>query len=277
MLKEIKEYREEVIQFLKKNNFHYSSSIVNYNIIEYNFKYYKWNHPYQGNWEQRELFTNTILNNIKKLIRPNSNVIDIGAQVGNMSIAFSLFANKVISFEPNPVAYEVLELNSTIHQNIIPYNLACSTKNTNLTFHYSDYGFCNGGYAESLNAGIGVTGHTIPLDVFAVNTADFLKEHHNNLINNISLIKIDAEGHDKNIIPTLKPIITECKPVLITELYDGLNFKEIDELLYVIADLNYECYDERNGVFDINNLGNKIKTHTDISPKSGHNLLCLPK
>lgn len=276
MLEEIKEYRKEFISALKTNNLHYPSYIIDYNIPEYSFKYYKWKHPFQGDWEQKELLTTSILNNLKNIIQPGSNVIDIGAQVGNMSVAFSLFANKVISFEPNPAAFEVLELNSTIIPNIIPYNLACSTEAVNLQFHYSDYSFCNGGYATSLDAGIGVTGHVVPLDVFAVNATDFLQENHPDLLNNISLIKIDAEGHDKDIIPTLEPIISKCKPTLITELYDGLNSKEIDKLLSVIYDLGYKPYDERNGVFDINNLGKEIKNYKDISPKSGHNLICIP-
>jgi tRNA G37 N-methylase Trm5 len=35
-----------------------------------------------------------------------------------MSVAYSLFANKVISFEPNPATFEVLEKNSELNPNI---------------------------------------------------------------------------------------------------------------------------------------------------------------
>lgn len=270
----INDYRFQILEILKQSKNHYPTKIINFQVGDKQINYHRWMHPWQGDWEIKTLFNEKILNNISKIITPKSTVIDIGAQVGNMSVAYSLFASKVISFEPNPATFEVLEKNAQLNPNIIPFNYAISDEEGPLTFHYSDYGFCNGGFATRTQAGIGVTGHNIPIDVWAVNFEKFIQE--NNIeTGNISLIKIDAEGHDKDILKTLINTITTHKPVLITEIYNGLNSNEITDLLDTIHSLGYKAYDEEINQLDINNLGKEIKSVSDINPNSGHNLICI--
>ena len=266
-LKRIQEYRISVLDYLKQTNNHYGTDEINLEVNSQKINYHRWLHPWQGNWELECLF---------KLIKPNSVVLDIGAQTGNMAVAYSLFAKKVIAFEPNPATFEVLEKNSELNTNIIPYNLACSDKVDDLTFHYSDPGLCNGGYASVLDRGIGVTGHTLPLDVCAVNINDFIKKYYSSDMGNISFIKIDAEGHDKEILPTLKEIININKPIIQTEIYDGLLPEETDQLLKAIKDLGYKAYDMNACNNNIDNIKNEIESHLNIAPGSGHNLICLP-
>jgi FkbM family methyltransferase len=269
-------HREQILEVLKSSNNHYNTSQLNHKVANWSINYHRWLHPWQGDWELREVFTEEILTNLSKIITKGSTVIDIGAQTGNMAVAYSLFADKVIAFEPNPATFEVLEKNSKLNPNIIPYNYAISDEKGPLEFHYSDYGFCNGGFATRTKHGIGVTGHRIPIDVYAINLEDFLTEN-NIKINNVSLIKIDAEGHDKDILKTLTKIIDKHKPVIITEIYNGLNPDEITNLLDTIHSLGYKAYDEEINKSDIHNLGKEIISVNDINPGSGHNLICLKK
>ena len=274
-MEDITAYREQVLEVLKQSNNYYDTKIINLNVLGKNIKYHRWLHPWQGDWEINQVFTEEVLTNLSKILSPKSLAIDIGAHTGNMSVAYSLFANKVISFEPNPAVFEVLEKNSNLNPNITPYNYAISDEEGALEFHYSDFGFCNGGFATRTDFGIGVTGHKVPIDVYAINLEKFIKNLDIDL-KNLSLIKIDAEGHDKYILKTLKNIITVYKPIIITEIYDGLTIKERDELLDVIHSLNYKAYDEDNNKLNIENLGPEIKTSSDINPGSGHNLICTP-
>lgn len=274
ILNDITEYRNQVINALKESNNHYNTKIINLEVYNKKINYHRWLHPWQGDWETKSLFTEKILNNLSKIISPGSIVIDIGAHTGNMSVAYSLFANKVLSFEPNPAVFEVLEKNSQLNSNIYPYNYAISDEEGPLTFHYSDYGFCNGGFATRTQFGIGVTGHKIPIDIWAINLENFLQEENIN-IENLSLIKIDAEGHDKDILKTLTNIINKYKPVLITEIYDGLSSNEITDLLNTIYSLGYKAYDEAINNLNIDNLGKEINSVQDIKPGSGHNLICI--
>jgi FkbM family methyltransferase len=273
-MNQIDEYRKQVLDVLKQSNNHYSTQVINLEVANKKINYHRWLHPWQGSWEIEALFNEKILNNLSKIIPSGSTVIDIGAQVGNMSVAYSLFADKVISFEPNPATFEVLEKNSTLNPNIHPFNYAISDEEGPLVFHYSDYGFCNGGFATRTQQGIGVTGHNVPIDVWAINLEKFIQE--NNIeTGNISLIKIDAEGHDKDILKTISNLISLHKPVLITEIYNGLNPNEIMDLLDVIHSLGYKAYDEEINHLDLNNLGKEIKSVNDINPNSGHNLICI--
>ena len=195
-------YRKQVLEVLKSSNNHYDTQIINHKVKNWELQYHRWLHPWQGNWEINYLFTEEILTNLSKIITKGSTVIDIGAQTGNMAVAYSLFADKVIAFEPNPATFEVLEKNSEINPVIEPYNYAISDEEGPLEFHYSDYGFCNGGFATRTETGIGVTGHKVPIDVYGVNLEKFLQE--NNIeTGKISLIKIDAEGHNKDILKNI--------------------------------------------------------------------------
>jgi FkbM family methyltransferase len=271
---DVTDYRAKFLDVLKQTNNHYDTRVVDLDKFGKKFSYHKWLHPYQGDWELTEVFDSVILNNLSKIITPNSTVIDIGAQAGNMSVAYSLFAKQVLSFEPNPATFEVLEKNSQLNPTITPYNYAISDEEGALTFHYSDEGFCNGGFATRTEFGIGVTGHRVPIDVVAINFEKFVEENDIDL-GNISLIKIDAEGHDKDILKTLKKTISEHKPVLITEIYTGSNKNEIAELMSVIHSMGYKIYDEDKNDADIDNLGEEVKTPNDINPRSGHNLICI--
>lgn len=271
---DIESYRRDYLTLLKQTNNHYGTEIINLDSFGKTFSYHRWLHPYQGDWELKEIFADDILENLSKIITPDSTVIDIGAQTGNMSVAYALFAKKVISFEPNPAAFEILEKNSEIHTNIIPLNYAISDEDGALKFHYSDAGLCNGGFATRTEFGIGVTGHTVPVDVVAVNFERYIEEN-NVAIDNISLIKIDAEGHDKDILKTLRKTIDEHKPVLITEIYTGSSKNEIAELMSVVHSMGYKIYDEDKNDADIDNLGEEVKTPNDINPRSGHNLICI--
>ena len=274
-MEDITEYREQVLEVLKQSNNHYDTKIINLNLLNKDINYHRWLHPWQGDWEIEQVFTEEVLTNLSKILPPGSVAIDIGAHTGNMSVAYSLFAEKVISFEPNPAVFEVLEKNSNINPNITPFNYAISDEEGPLEFHYSDYAFCNGGFATRTEVGIGVTGHKIPIDVYAVNLEKFIKKSDIN-IENLTLIKVDAEGHDKYILETLKNIVDTYKPTIITEIYDGLTMKERNELLDVIHFLDYKAYDEDNNKLNIENLGPEIKTSSDINPGSGHNLICVP-
>ena len=217
----VDKYRNDVLNFLRDSgNYHYCDEI-NLEMGERQINYYRWKHPFQGDWEVNELFNPLKLNYISKLIKPDSVVLDIGAHTGNMSIAYSIFANKVISFEPNPATFDVLKQNSKLNPNIIPYNFGCSKEDGEIEFHYSDTGFNNGGLASTLDNGVGVTGHTVPIEVYCVNVDNLLKELHSEDYENISYIKIDCEGHDKEILPTLKNVIEKNKPIIQTEINDG--------------------------------------------------------
>ena len=273
------EYKSHILATLDKHNLRFGTEISNLDLnTDYSFEYHRWLHPSQSEWELVFLFTKKYLDSLKALIPPQSTVLDIGAHTGNMSVAYSLFASKVLAFEPNPAAFEVLEKNASLHPSIEPVYRACSTNTGVETFHYSDLALCNGGFATSLAKGIGSTGHTVPLDVFRVDTLQFLEEHYSDYLNNISFIKIDAEGHDASIIRNLAPLIQRNKPTILTELYTDLEDSEQLELFDILLDLDYDIYNEPKQALDTAYLGPRIiSSPQGRSLISGENLFCQPK
>jgi FkbM family methyltransferase len=254
-----------------------STKVTTKNDNIYNIGYHRWNHPYQGNWEEDTLFIPKYFNFLEEYITEGDVVLDIGSQTGNMSVAYSNIvgdSGKVIAFEPNPVTYEVTQKQAKIYDNIDVYNFAVTDKYSVETFHYSDLGLCNGGFATKTERGIGVTGHTIPIPVYTLDIVDFIKRKYNDLIDKISFIKIDAEGFDRFIIPQLKPLLNS-KTVILTEIYNGLVDEELEDLLIQIDKLGYIAYDEHSYVFE--NKLIQIKNIDDVEITSGHNLICIPK
>ena len=277
VLERLKSYREKLDEVLKENGVYFGTEEINLLVNNHKINYHRWLHPMQGEWELEWLFNEYKLSCIKKLIRKDSVVIDIGAHTGNYSIAYSLFADKVISFEPNPVTFGILEKNSKLNTNIIPYNVGCSTSDNQVSFSYSDPGFNNGG----MNMGLMSESHQHKIDVYCVNIDNFIKQFHFEDYNNISFIKIDCEGHDKEILPTLKGIIEKNKPIIETEIFDGFTLEQKQELVRVINSLGYNCFNFTSANDDIDLLGEKITMESiqemQTRNEGGHNLICFPK
>ena len=76
------------------------------------------------------------LNFLAKDIFPKLNhrglCLDIGAHIGNHSLFFSKYFDKVISFEPHPVTFQLLKLNASITNNVVPICKGCSNRNQKL-------------------------------------------------------------------------------------------------------------------------------------------------
>ena len=62
------------------------------------------------------------------------------------------------------------------------------------------------------------------------------------LKNEIGFIKIDVEGHEKNVIMGGKSLIYKNKPVMLVEIEKRHTNKPIIETINFIKELNYECF-----------------------------------
>ena len=223
--------------------------IEKFDLEKYKFDYAHWSHPYVSKKE----FTQEQIDTQTTYLKKGDIVIDIGAFSGDTPI---LYANavgeegKVISFEANPHAYEILEVNSKLnkHLNIIPINKAITEKPGKYTFHYSDQGFCNGGFAEEIDRGIGATGHVIPLEVEGVNLTDWLEENLDKKEwEKLSFIKIDTEGYDYKILSSIKELFKQIRPILEVELYPALSLREVKEFYKILKEIGYEVFQQHKG------------------------------
>jgi FkbM family methyltransferase len=242
--------------------------------------YHQWLHPLEG----QKSFTEDQVEKVCKLVRPGTVAIDIGAHTGDTTLPMMVAAGKngcVMAWEPNPHVYKVLIqncLSNASKSRVIPVMAAATEGHGEFTFHYTDPGACNGGFAGNLAAGVGVGGNNFSVEVIGWELRNYLRRNYVHLIENISFIKIDAEGHDKNIIKTLPQLISEIPtpPLIQTELYEGLNLSERKELFDAISSIDYVCYDFVSAQRDLERIGQPLTEEQFLYMPiiSGHDLIC---
>jgi FkbM family methyltransferase len=165
---------------------------------------------------------------IKNIGLKDCNILDIGANVGNHTIAISKVTNNcaIISFEPFESNYKILKHNQILHSNnnIQTYQYFVTSKeNSEDTFYINPvWGECNLGYIkESDSCGQEVINHYIDLFKYS----------------NLKLIKIDVEGLELDVLKGSIETIGEHKPIIIAEHH---NIEEHYQVLEYLKQFGYK-------------------------------------
>lgn len=205
-------------------------------------EYMQWLHPL----ETPKQITADNVSFYRGLCREGSFAIDIGAHTGDTTVPMAIAAGKdglVLGLEPNPFVYKVLAENSKLNKdksNIAAFCFAATETDGKFEFNYSDASFCNGGFLSQIKES--QHGHVYTLSVEGKNLQRFLRANYNDRLKSLDLIKVDAEGYDKEIIKSISDIIAEFKPNVLFECYKRLTTEERYELYDVVARHGYELY-----------------------------------
>jgi FkbM family methyltransferase len=165
-----------------------------------------------GLYERKELET---FQEFLKKISPKFKylkAIDVGANIGNHSIFFSQFFETVHAIEANPISYDVLKLNSKKINNINPINIAITEKNKTVYLRQKKKNISGSNLEKKYNKNF------IKIKAKSLDNLFFNKK-------NITLIKIDVEGHELEVIKGAKRLITRNKPIIVFE-HHLQNFKK---------------------------------------------------
>jgi len=146
---------------------------------------------------------------LDKLLHPGEWVIDIGANVGHYTAKLSRLVGvtgRVLAFEPVPKTFRLLAANSRLfaHENVTLLNAAISQR-TNLSGIEVPSGQAGQYLAHLTNRKTGL--QTVCLSV------DSLQLPHR-----VSLVKIDAEGHELAVLQGMQGLLERDRPTLIVEL-----------------------------------------------------------
>lgn len=161
----------------------------------------------QGRFEDQQL--NVLASKVFPFIQATS-CLDIGANIGNHSVAFAQKFKKVYAFEPNPAAFDLLCVNAKWHPAIEPIPLGASDKAFKAT---AVIPAGNQGGARISELRGSSAEHSIE---FACVRAD---EHLSSVLwADIGFIKIDIEGHELQALQGCSRIIETSKPMLAFEL-----------------------------------------------------------
>ena len=138
--------------------------------------------------------------------------MDIGAHIGNHSLHFAQFFEKVISFEPHPTSFKLLKINAESCDNIIAINLGCSNiagtvdatgptpATLAITSTQAERKFMDSNLSAKFN-------------VDRLDDIQILKE-----LESIDFIKIDVEGHEKSCFEGAKYLLSIHSPIIACEV-----------------------------------------------------------
>lgn len=202
----------------------------------------QWQHPF----EKPKTVTKAQVEFYNKLAKRGGMIIDIGAHIGDTTVPMGLAVGReglVLALEPNKYAYKILEKNVEINAsrtNIVPVCFAATKDDGEVEFNYSDASFCNGGFLSQIESSR--HGHSFKLKVQGRNLQNYLFENFSKELDRLQLVKVDAEGYDKEILKTIPDILDRYRPNLIFECYKRLNTQERHDLFDVVKSHGYRLY-----------------------------------
>ena len=185
------------------------------------------------------------INLVKKFIKSGTDSIDVGVYRGVYSYEMSKYSEKVHSFEPNPIIFKYINKNlKKFIKNIHLYNFALSNQNKTINLKIPIRNSNSNKeifeeYYEMGKATIHNENNFENYENFEIQTK---KIDEFNFDNKISLIKIDVEGHELEVIEGAKNTIERDKPVLLVEIEKQYTKKEVAESINFINSLGYKSY-----------------------------------
>ena len=149
------------------------------------------------------------------MVSPGDWVIDVGANVGHYTLRLSQLvqsSGRVFAFEPIPLTFELLAANSALspYRNVTLFNLAASDTVGVATMEVPEWE--RGGRLNYYEARISAdSGSKNCWSIFTLRV-DVLDLQHR-----VSFVKIDAEGHELEVVQGMTRLIECHRPVLVVE------------------------------------------------------------
>lgn len=182
----------------------------------------------------------------KKFVKKGDLVVDIGANIGHLSMALGLAAGKeglTLSFDPNPHVFRILDVNSRLNPEkttIHAHNVAITQEEETFFYRSSEASFNNGGISRDNSDFHGR--FALPTKVQGVVLEKFLAEHYPGWADKLALVKIDTEGYDKEVIRSIRELLRKHKPIVVSECFSKSTPDQRREHFTLLADLGYSLF-----------------------------------
>lgn len=174
---------------------------------------------------------------LKRLRHSDGLIIDVGAYIGNHTVFFANFcqAAEVIAFEASKPSFDVLvqTISRNGLQNVRTWNLAVGDADQWGTVAVRD--------PENLGANRVQLSTQDEPDAVRIVALDTFLESIGSAQARISLIKIDVEGMECEVILGARRSIAESRPVLCVEILDAAHMTSILKILRETSYLIREC------------------------------------
>ena len=203
------------------------------------------------------------IRNLEKLFYTNEKliIIDIGANIGSISLPLAKIFNKstIFSIEPTNYAFNKLNRNLNLNKDLkknISLNQLFISKINKPTEVWSSWNFNNNKNKHKQHLG---TLHTIKKKSY-LSLSKFISLKK---IKKIDFIKLDVDGHELDVLKSGQKFLKDNKPVIFIEiapyLYPEFGYK-CSELIIYIKRLGYSFYND--DLKKITNIENYVKRIT---------------
>lgn len=163
-------------------------------------------------------------------LAPGGICLDIGANIGNHSVAFADQFEHVHAFEPNPKALDLLQVNAKLRPNITVHPIGLSDRTETLEGVQPAHNLGGTGVATaSRREGTAVTLPLFPLDEVAFDPGGA----------RIRFVKIDVEGFEEQVIRGAANTLREHRPVIGMEVNRKSITKGSSPAINAAYDLGY--------------------------------------
>lgn len=176
----------------------------------------------------------TELGLLPALVRRGSRAVDVGANLGIYACALAQWAGRVEAFEPNPgvaaLARRMLGGRATLHE------AAASTASGTARFRVplAEDGMVLH-FAGNLHSAHGQYTRHQEHEVRLVTLDSFGWD-------DVSFIKVDAEGHEYAVLAGARATLARCRPFLVVELLSGTHADPGAEMRRICAEFGYQAF-----------------------------------
>lgn len=190
-----------------------------------------------GLYESEDLFV------LFKFLKPiigdfqNASAIDIGANIGNHSVYFANYFDKIYSFEPNPSTFSLLKANSKWQPKIVPLNYGLGEHNGTFLMQEETENF---GASAIVSLELERDASSVSVDIRTLDDhiADFT---------NAAFMKIDVEGFEAKVLKGGEAFILANEPVIVLEQHWDDFSGDTTPSIELLKQFNYKICWQQNG------------------------------
>jgi FkbM family methyltransferase len=190
-----------------------------------------------GEWTESEITV------IEQLLKPGDNAIDVGANLGCHTVPMARAVSPggtVLAFEPQPRIFQLLASNVIVNglNNVRLFPMGCSAQPGTILFPEKDYTLDDNFGATSIetlriNDDDRSNAQQIGQRVQIARIDDVFD------LERLSLIKIDVEGMEADVVSGAEQTIRRCRPIIFVE---NETAERSETLLRLISSQGYDLY-----------------------------------
>lgn len=182
----------------------------------------------------------------QSLVEANSNIIEVGSNIGLHSVPLAKFIpqGKLFCFEPQRIIFQQLCCNLALNNliNVYPYQLGVSDNNGRIEIQSTNYdtvwNYGNFSINDGFSNEFDFQGEISIEQVDIISLDNFAPIQQ---LEQLALLKIDAEGVDVQVLKGASKTIERLQPVIFIEV--NIAYPESNEaIIAYLHKLNYQLY-----------------------------------